>query len=106
MDGPQLKTFPTQPSGIYRQLADWEDSLYRDVPPPDIVLKLSVSVKTALKRNSTRRDKPLEEESYISLRHLQEVAPPTPIRQLCEIETSGALCDTLAAAKEAVWKSL
>jgi thymidylate kinase len=103
MDGPQLA--PTA-VGLLGRMAAWEAALYDAVPPPDLVLQLSVPVAAALERNRARRDKPLEEDAYIASRHLQEVVPPAPKRVLCRIETSGPLCETLAAAKAAIWKAL
>jgi hypothetical protein len=57
MDSPRLQEEPAQEgliSSIYNWLAQTERGLYRHIPPPDVVLRLTVSFETAKQRNAAR----------------------------------------------------
>jgi thymidylate kinase len=108
MDSPRLLEDSTQrgflPS-IYNWLARMERALYRQIPPPDIVLQLSVSLETAKKRNAAREI--LDDEIYLQNRHQlakEWFMPGT--RSIQGIDTDLPLPETLRAVKQAVWSAL
>jgi hypothetical protein len=90
---------------IYNWLTRMERNLYRQVPPPDIVLRLSVSLEIAKMRNAARET--VDDEVYLENRHRQAkewFAFGT--RLIKDIDTDPPLADTLLAVKQAIWCSL
>jgi thymidylate kinase len=82
-----------------------ERALYRQIPPPDIVLQLSVSLETAKKRNAAREI--LDDEIYLQNRHRQAKEWFMPgTRSIQGIDTDLPLPETLRAVKQAVWSAL
>jgi thymidylate kinase len=108
MDSPRLeeeslKTGPV--ATIYNHLARLEKRLYEQIPPPDIVLKLRVSLETAKKRNRERNGQ--DGEAYLETRHRQSQAWHMPgTRYVYDIDTEQTLEETFYKVKEAVWESL
>jgi thymidylate kinase len=108
MDSPRLVEDPTQKgfiSSIYNRLARTERSLYRQIPPPDIVLRLKVSFETAKKRNAARDI--LDDELYLQSRHQQArewFMPGT--RTIQDIDTDLSLEETIRTVKHAIWPAL
>lgn len=90
---------------IYNRLARLERQLYSQIPSPDIVLRLRVSLETALQRN---RERNLQDgEGYLAARHRQSQAWHVPeARSVYEIDTERSLEETLYRVKEAIWASL
>jgi len=108
MDSPRLREGP-DPKGfvtpIYNWLTRMERTLYRHIPPPDIVLRLSVSFETAKKRNAAREI--LDDEIYLQNRHQQAKEWFMPgTRFIQDIDTDLPLDETLLAVKQAIWHSL
>jgi thymidylate kinase len=108
MDSPRSLVDLTQKglvSSIYNWLARMERSLYRQIPPPDIVLRLKVSLETAKKRNAAREI--LDDEIYLQNRHQQAKEWFMPgTRSIQDIDTDLPLTETLIAVKQAIWSSL
>ena len=108
MDSPRLLEDPTQRGfgmSIYNWLARAERSLYRQIPPPDIVLRLKVSLETAKKRNASREI--LDDEIYLQNRHQQAKQWFMPgTRLIQDIDTDLPLAETLLAVKRAIWSAL
>jgi thymidylate kinase len=108
MDSPRLLEDPTQKGfviSIYNWLARRERALYRQIPPPDIVLRLRVSLETAKKRNAAREI--LDDEIYLQNRHQQAKEWFMPgNRCIQDIDTDLPLAETLLAVKQAIWPSL
>jgi thymidylate kinase len=106
LDGPQLSRFP-QPAGrssLRSLLARVEASLYRDIPPPDMVLQLSVPLEVAVHRNATRGKK--EPEDYVRLRHsliANQDFGRTPVHR---INTDRPVAETVLEVKRALWNAL
>jgi thymidylate kinase len=108
MDSPRLAENPTQ-SGFVESMYNWlarvERNLYRQIPPPDIVLRLRVSLETAKKRNASRSVQ--DDELYLENRHQQAKEWFMPgTRLIQEIDTDPPLDETILAVKQAVWSSL
>jgi hypothetical protein len=108
MDSPRLLEDQSQKgfvSSIYNGLTRWERNLYRQIPPPDIVVRLSVSLETAKKRNASREIQ--DDELYLQNRHQQAKEWFVPgTRSIQEINTDPPLAETILAVKQAIWSSL
>lgn len=108
MDSPRLEEAPlnTGPiATIYNRLARLEKRLYRQIPPPDIVLKLSVSLETAKKRNRDRNEQ--DGDAYLASRHRQNREWHMPgTRYVYNIDTEQTLEETIGNVKQAIWESL
>lgn len=108
MDSPRLeeeslKTGPV--AAVYNGLARFEKQLYQRIPPPDIVLKLRVSLETARKRNRNRDDQ--DEEVYLEARHRQtQDWQMHGTRHVYDIDTDQPLEQTIDNVKNAIWASL
>jgi thymidylate kinase len=108
MDSPRLLEDSSQKgfvSSIYNRLARIERTFYRQIPPPDIVLRLTVSLETAKKRNAAREI--LDDEIYLQNRHQQAKKWFMPgTRSIQDIDTDLPLAETLRAVKQAIWSAL
>lgn len=108
MDSPRLAEAPLQGgpvAAIYNRLARLEKRLYQRIPPPDIVLKLKVSLETAQKRNRERQEQ--DGDTYLAARHGQSQAWHMPgTRYVYDIDTEQRLEETIGNVKEAIWESL
>jgi thymidylate kinase len=108
MDSPrlveeQLKTGPIV--SIYNRLARLEKRLYERIPPPDIVLRLRVSLETAKQRNRGRNG--FDGEAYLEARHRQSQAWYMPgTRAVHDIDTEQPLEETIRKVKEIIWETL
>jgi thymidylate kinase len=108
MDSPRLQENPLKNgpvTTIHNKLAQLEAMLYRQIPPPDIVLKLRVSLETAKKRNSGRNEQ--DGDIYLEARHRQSQEWHMPgTRYAYDIDTEQTLEETICQVKEAIWESL
>jgi thymidylate kinase len=105
-DGPQLSHFPLPPgrSSLRRLLAQVEASLYRDIPPPDLVLQLSVPLEVAVLRNETRGKR--EPEDYVRLRHSLIANLDFGRTPVHRINTDRPVAETVLEVKRALWNLL
>jgi len=110
MDSPRLREEPN--SGglqmlLYNYLARLETRFYRQIPPPDLVLQLKVSLETATKRNHDRIKRGKESDEYLESRHRQnknwKISGKTMIR---DINTEQSLLETILQVKKAIWDIL
>ncbi len=110
MDSARLRPDPTKrgiKTALFNRLAMWEERLYQQMPPPDVVLRLSVSLETAKERNRTRIKVGKEADAYIESRHRQAREwHRAGVRSIHEIDTNQSLSDTLHKVKAAIWTSL
>lgn len=108
MDSPRLLEVQTQKGvvrSIYNGLARIERALYRQIPPPDIVLRLRVSLEIAKMRNAAREV--ADDEIYLQNRHQQAKEWSMPgTRCIQDIDTDPHLAETLLAVKQAIWSAL
>jgi thymidylate kinase len=108
MDSPRLVEDLTQKgfvASIYNWLARIERALYRQIPPPDIVLRLKVSLETAKRRNAARDI--LDDEIYLQNRHQQAQEWFMPgTRSIQDIDTDLPLAETINAVRQAIWPAL
>lgn len=92
---------------IYNSLARLEASLYRKIPPPDIVLRLKVSVETAKRRNRERIKVDKESDAYLESRHRYagewRMAGVTCV---CDVDTERTMAETILNVKKIIWDAL
>jgi thymidylate kinase len=108
MDSPRLLEDPTGKgfaAVVYNRLAQIERRLYQQIPPPDIVLRLNVSLETAKQRNASREI--LDDEVYLQNRHQQATEwSIAGTRSVRELDTDHSLHETLRTVKQAIWSGL
>jgi thymidylate kinase len=105
-DGPQLSHLLTSLDGdsVRRWLARIEARLYREIPPPDLVIQLNAPLEVTLLRNATR-DK-TEPEDYVRRRHAQMSNLHFGQAPIYRINTDQPVTETIRQVKEAVWEYL
>ena len=97
------------PEGRFRlisRLIRLENSIYRMMPPPDIVIHLFVPVDVALKRNVLRNKKDTEDDDYVRRRHIQSAKQSYITQCAYRFDTSSTLEETILQIKMAIWKCL
>jgi thymidylate kinase len=104
MDSPRLAERPGD-GRLYRCLVRLERELYAQIPPPDVVLRLQVSVETALQRNRARAGG--EPDDYIQARHQSVPAWQRPdAGQVHDVSAERPLEAVLLEIKDLVWQAL
>ncbi|MGR8934298.1 MAG: hypothetical protein ACU837_07905 [Gammaproteobacteria bacterium] len=110
MDSPRLQENPHCTgfkAAVYNSLARFENRLYRQMPPPDVVLKLKVSLATAQQRNRNRKDVGSDAEEFIAARHRgNHEWYRHGTKYYYAIDTEMSLEDTVASVKKALWDAL
>ena len=110
MDSPRLRE-NANVRGIrmtfYNFLARLEAKLYRQIPPPDLVLQLKVSLEVAKQRNRERIKNGKESDEYIESRHMKnkgwQLSDRTSVH---DIDTDQPLDKTLLSVKKQIWEAL
>ncbi len=110
MDSPRLQRAPGMPGiigKIYRRLESMEKRLYQQIPPPDVALKLHVSVATAKQRNNDRNKPGKETDEYLEYRHSLNRKWQKPGTQyMYDVDTEQTLEATILNVKKNIWESL
>lgn len=110
MDSPRLRRRPDRGgvvTAIFDRLARLEQRLYREIPPPDIVLRLNVSIETAQQRNHHRIKARKESAEYVASRHRHAREwSKAGTRIVHSIDTEQSLAETIRRVKCAIWDSL
>lgn len=89
---------------IHRWLARIENQMYQEIPPPDLIISLTVPVEVALLRNKVRGKQ--EPEDYVQLRHAQSSKMEFEKTSIHTINTNQPLNKTILEVKKAVWDAL
>jgi thymidylate kinase len=110
MDSPRLREDRTK-SGMlpafHNRLARLEHRLYRQIPPPDVVLRLTVSTETAIMRNRERIKAGDETDAYVEFRHRENRGwYRTGTKYIYDIDTEQPLAETIHSVKKLIWESL
>lgn len=105
-DGPQLSQLatPANHSSLRHRLARLEARLYRQIPPPDLVVYLSAPLEVALSRNASRGKK--EPEDYVRRRHARSSSLEFEKTPVYKINTNQPFDQTVLEVKKAIWKVL
>jgi thymidylate kinase len=105
-DGPQLLNLLDGPDQypIKRLLARIEQRLYQEIPPPDLVIALSVPLDVAILRNRTRGK--TEPEDYVRMRHAKSSNLEFEKTSVYKINTNQPFENTVLEVKKAIWNIL
>jgi len=105
-DSPQLQNVAISRNRypVRHLLAPIEKRLYREIPPPDLVVSLKAPVEVALLRNKNRGKE--EPEDYVRRRHSQSSNLDFGNAPVCEIMTNQPLDKTVLELKNAIWDAL
>ena len=105
-DGPQLSQFPISEENypIQYRLSRIEKQIYEEIPPPDLVILLTVPVEVAIIRNRNRGK--FEPEDFVRLRHAQSSSLEFEKSQVYKINTDQPLDKTILEVKRAIWNVL
>jgi thymidylate kinase len=105
-DSPQLSHLAVPPGkySVRRLLARVEARLYREIPPPDLVIYLSAPLEVTVLRNVTRSKK--EPEDYVRRRHAQSSNLEFGRTPIYKINTDQPLDQTVLEVKKAIWNAL
>jgi thymidylate kinase len=87
-------------------LARLENRIYRQIPPPDVVIRLTVPVNVAIERNKERQKKGKESDAYVLRRHTAGVVPVFPTAKTIELDSNQPRSQTINAARQIVWDVL
>lgn len=108
MDSRRLAVSPGKDgfiSAVLIFLARLEDRLYRQIPPPDVALKLRVSVATAKERNRDRKKAGKENDHFLEFRHQQVREWHWPgTKSVYELDTERPFADVILELRRTVWK--
>ncbi len=105
-DSPQLSAgaiSPTEDPLLYK-LAEIEARLYREIPPPDLVVYLSAPLEVTLSRNANRGKE--EPEAYVRRRHARSSNLEFGNTPVCKINTDQPFEQTVRELKSAIWNTL
>lgn len=104
----QEQDMPKGPGGqFYSLLARMERRFYKEIPPPDVVLKLKVSMETAKQRNRDRIKVDKESDAYLEARHRQSQEwCMAGTKYIYEIDTAQSLEQTILSAKQQIWSAI
>ena len=105
-DGPQLSLFPIPEDKypIQAKLSRIEKKIYEEIPPPDLVVLLTVPIEVAILRNRNRGK--FEPEDFVRLRHAQSSSLEFEKSNVFKINTDQPLDKTILDVKKAIWNVL
>jgi thymidylate kinase len=107
MDSPRLKENTGGESTLYNLAARLEQYLYAQIPPPDLVIRLQVSVETAIARNRLRDKTGEETDEYIESRHRHiQIWHRPDTGRIFDVDTEQSLAETKHEIKEIIWNAL
>jgi thymidylate kinase len=106
LDGAQLGHPDAPPTGgaMRRWLADREARLYRDIPPPDLVIYLTAPLDVALERNRTRAKS--EPEDYVLSRYARSSNLQFDRAPVERVDTNRPLAESALEVKRRIWNAL
>lgn len=106
MDGARLPVHDGDGS-LRGRLARQERRLYREIPPPDVLVQLKAPVDVAVERNRDRQgDGKDESDEYIRRRHDGAVLPSFAAVAAARIDTDRSRAETELAVRRLLWESL
>ncbi|MEO0968820.1 MAG: hypothetical protein AAFX80_10880 [Cyanobacteria bacterium J06639_18] len=91
-------------NNILRYLAKLENQIYRQIPPPDLVIQLNVPVDVAMKRNQSR-DKE-EPSDYVLCRHTKGMIPSFPMSKTILIDSNQSIPETISCVRQSLWDAI
>jgi thymidylate kinase len=105
-DSAQLQHLPVSSNrrSLRRLLRRLEARLYREIPPPDLVIYLNAPLEVTVLRNASRGKK--EPEDYVRRRHARTSNLDFGTAPVCKINTDQPLDQTVLQVKRAIWDAL
>ena len=105
-DSPQLSHLPVPPNrySVHHLLARIEARLYREIPPPDMVIYLNAPLEVTVSRNATRGKR--EPEDYMRSRHARSSNLKFEKTPVYEINTDQAFDQIVLEVKKTIWNAL
>jgi thymidylate kinase len=105
-DSPQLLHYPLSKDKypLKYLLARLERRLYKEIPPPDLVISLHVPMEIAIQRNQIRSK--TEPEDYVRLRHAQSSNLVFENTSVHKINTDQPLEKSVHQIKKVIWNML
>ncbi len=106
VDGAQLghEHAPAPGGTVRRRLAALEARLYRDIPPPDLVVYLTAPLEVALERNRERGKS--EPESYLLSRHARSSSLEFERTTVHRLATDRPLDEVISELRRVIWTTL
>ena len=106
LDGAQLGhlEMPSTGGSVRRWMADLEARLYRDIPPPDLVIRLTAPLDVTLERNKTRAKS--EPEDYVLLRHARSSNLEFERVRVEDVDTDRPLSESILEIRRLIWEAL
>ena len=106
VDGAQLGHHhgPVPRGALRRRLAALEARLYRDIPPPDLVVYLTAPLEVALERNRERGKS--EPESYVLSRHARSSSLEFERTTVHRLATDRPLDEVTSELRRVIWSTL
>jgi thymidylate kinase len=87
-------------------LARLENLLYREIPPPDLVIRLSAPLEVAVARNRGRQKAKPEPDDYVLRRHGSFVPAVFANARAFELDTNKSKAETLQELRRILWEAL
>jgi thymidylate kinase len=110
MDSPRLEEHLHKKGmriDLFNLLARLERKIYKRMPLPDIVIKLTVSLATAKKRNTERLKGEKDTDEFIEARHRSAHEwHKAGAKYNFEINTDQSMSETILNTKKVIWESL
>lgn len=110
MDSPRLRPDSQglgASSALIRRLATLEHRIYAQIPPPDAVVRLRVSLEVAKRRNLGRAKHDKHSNESLEVRHLRLPEwSRAEVRLVHDVDTDQPLPETLLRVKQAIWTCL
>jgi thymidylate kinase len=107
-DGARLKApEDEQPQGWLRScLARLENRLYREAPPPNVVVRLQTPLAVAMDRNLIRVKAGKESNGYLARRHKDFFLAPFDGARTVELDAGKSQTETVQTLRRVLWELL
>ncbi|HEY4689452.1 MAG TPA: hypothetical protein VIK33_09080 [Anaerolineae bacterium] len=108
MDSARLQV-PADRSVRGRLLGSWarlENRLYRQIPPPDVVIRVTVPVDVAIERNRERQKNGKENDAYVLRRHMTSLVPEFLTARTFDLDSNQPIAQTVSSVRQIVWDVL
>jgi len=94
-------------AAIYNWMARLEEQIYKQIPPPDIAISLTVSLETAKRRNHERIKTRKGQDAELEFRHRQSSNwHVSGTKCIYDINTEQSLSETFLSAQRVIWEWL
>lgn len=105
LDGAQLGLSGSVARGSLRWwLASLETRMYRDIPPPDLVIQLTAPLEVTLERNRSRAKS--EPEEYVLSRHARSSRLQFELAPVQKVDTNQPLEKSTREVRRVIWEAL